>query len=183
MKIYSYLDSGKPVLATRLPTHTQVLTPEVAISSTLSEAGPRPADIPVRADENRRLTEKARALVRAHHSRDASRPAPGPSTRPATSVGRLLICVPGSENQVHSRHGIPTEIHLGSNQSREWDRGWEGPLVRPTDPAHPLSSHQFPIGPAPRPLAYDRTGLSVFFRVEDRFVRRSAPDPGARLQG
>ncbi len=25
MKIYSYLDSGKPVLATRLPTHTQVL--------------------------------------------------------------------------------------------------------------------------------------------------------------
>ena len=25
MKIYSYLDSGKPVLATNLPTHTQVL--------------------------------------------------------------------------------------------------------------------------------------------------------------
>ncbi len=30
MKIYSYLDSGKPVLATALPTHTQVLTPEIA---------------------------------------------------------------------------------------------------------------------------------------------------------
>jgi len=30
MKIYSYLDSGKPLLATRLPTHTQVLTDEVA---------------------------------------------------------------------------------------------------------------------------------------------------------
>jgi len=31
MKIYSYLASGKPVLATDLPTHTQVLTSEVAL--------------------------------------------------------------------------------------------------------------------------------------------------------
>ena len=30
MKIYSYLDSGKPLLATRLPTHTQVLDDEIA---------------------------------------------------------------------------------------------------------------------------------------------------------
>lgn len=30
MKVYSYLQSGKPVLATRLPTHTQVLHDEVA---------------------------------------------------------------------------------------------------------------------------------------------------------
>ncbi|MFQ6550860.1 glycosyltransferase family 4 protein [Aestuariibius insulae] len=30
MKVYSYLDSGRPLLATRLPTHTQVLTDEVA---------------------------------------------------------------------------------------------------------------------------------------------------------
>jgi glycosyltransferase involved in cell wall biosynthesis len=30
MKIYSYLDSGKPVLATRLPTHTQVLDEKIA---------------------------------------------------------------------------------------------------------------------------------------------------------
>lgn len=30
MKVYSYLDSGRPVLATRLPTHTQVLDGEVA---------------------------------------------------------------------------------------------------------------------------------------------------------
>ena len=31
MKIYSYLASGKAILATALPTHTQVLTPEVAL--------------------------------------------------------------------------------------------------------------------------------------------------------
>jgi glycosyltransferase involved in cell wall biosynthesis len=30
MKIYSYLDSGKPLLATRLPTHTQVLDDNIA---------------------------------------------------------------------------------------------------------------------------------------------------------
>lgn len=30
MKVYSYLDSGRPVLATRLPTHTQVLTDEIS---------------------------------------------------------------------------------------------------------------------------------------------------------
>ena len=31
MKIYSYLDSGKPILATRLPTHTQVLDDASAV--------------------------------------------------------------------------------------------------------------------------------------------------------
>lgn len=31
MKVYSYLDSGRPLLATRLPTHTQVLDDEVAL--------------------------------------------------------------------------------------------------------------------------------------------------------
>lgn len=30
MKVYSYLDSSRPLLATRLPTHTQVLTDEIA---------------------------------------------------------------------------------------------------------------------------------------------------------
>ncbi len=30
MKIYSYLDSGRPLLATRLPTHTQVLDDRIA---------------------------------------------------------------------------------------------------------------------------------------------------------
>jgi glycosyltransferase involved in cell wall biosynthesis len=31
MKLYSYLDSGKPLVATNLATHTQVLTPKLAI--------------------------------------------------------------------------------------------------------------------------------------------------------
>ncbi len=31
MKVYSYLDSGVPVLATRLPTHTQVMNDDIAL--------------------------------------------------------------------------------------------------------------------------------------------------------
>jgi glycosyltransferase involved in cell wall biosynthesis len=31
MKVYSYLDSGRPLLATRLPMHTQVLDDDVAL--------------------------------------------------------------------------------------------------------------------------------------------------------
>ena len=38
MKVYSYLHSGIPLLATRLPTHTQVLTSEV---SQLAEPEPK----------------------------------------------------------------------------------------------------------------------------------------------
>ena len=39
MKIYSYLDSGKPVLATDLPTHTQVLDNQIAfLASPTAEA-------------------------------------------------------------------------------------------------------------------------------------------------
>jgi glycosyltransferase involved in cell wall biosynthesis len=37
LKIYSYLASGRPIVATRLPTHTQVLNDEVAV---LVEANP-----------------------------------------------------------------------------------------------------------------------------------------------
>jgi len=38
MKIYSYLDSGKPILATDIPSHTQVLTRDVSVL-----AAPEPA--------------------------------------------------------------------------------------------------------------------------------------------
>jgi glycosyltransferase involved in cell wall biosynthesis len=73
MKIYSYLDSGKPVIATRLPTHTQVLTPEIAhlIDPQPEAWGKALVDIPQEVDGNRRLAENARRYVQAHHSRQA----------------------------------------------------------------------------------------------------------------
>ncbi len=70
MKIYSYLQSGKPILATDLPTHTQVLTPEVAVLEPPSprrfaEAMRRLADDP---DRRELLARRAGALAEAQYS-------------------------------------------------------------------------------------------------------------------
>jgi glycosyltransferase involved in cell wall biosynthesis len=73
MKIYSYLDSGTAVLATRLPTHTQVLDDSVAC---LVEPNPAAvaagldrllSDSALRAD----LARNAGALVKREFSREA----------------------------------------------------------------------------------------------------------------
>lgn len=73
MKVYSYLDSGVPVLATRLLTHTQVLDDEIA---KLVEPDPRAfaagldellADEPLR----RRLAAAAAERVRREYSPEA----------------------------------------------------------------------------------------------------------------
>jgi glycosyltransferase involved in cell wall biosynthesis len=70
MKVYSYLDSGVAVVATALPTHTQVVTereaaltpPEpAAMAATIA----RLLDDP---DERMRLAQNAQSLVRREHS-------------------------------------------------------------------------------------------------------------------
>lgn len=73
MKIYSYLDSGRPVLATRLPTHTQVLDGEIAL---LADPEPEPfADGLVNllrdAELRLMLAKIARLRVRELYSREA----------------------------------------------------------------------------------------------------------------
>jgi glycosyltransferase involved in cell wall biosynthesis len=73
LKIYQYLRAGKPIVATRLLTHTQVLTDEIAI---LTEPTPTAfAEGIVRAlnDEAlaRRLGEQARILSETRYSYDA----------------------------------------------------------------------------------------------------------------
>jgi len=73
LKIYQYLRSGRPIVATRLITHTQVLDADIAV---LTEATPEAfargiletiAD-PVRG---RMIGERARALAEAKYSYDA----------------------------------------------------------------------------------------------------------------
>ncbi|MHB1131393.1 MAG: glycosyltransferase family 4 protein [Chloroflexota bacterium] len=75
MKIYSYLDSGKPVVATDLPTHTQVLDSSVALL-----AAPRPqpfaaALLRLLADETLRrdLGAAGRSLVQEKYTQRAFR--------------------------------------------------------------------------------------------------------------
>ncbi len=73
MKIYSYLASGKPVLATDLPTHTQALAPDTALlappePAAFAAAMLRLADDP---ELRRSLGARARARAQAVHSRAA----------------------------------------------------------------------------------------------------------------
>ena len=75
MKIYSYLDSGKAVLATRLPTHTQVLDEDISLL-----VNPNPGDMAngmfeLLSDEalRNRLSLNARQKVRQEYSISAYR--------------------------------------------------------------------------------------------------------------
>jgi glycosyltransferase involved in cell wall biosynthesis len=73
LKIYGYLRSGKPIVATDLLTHTQVLDPSVARLVPPSEEGlaeglARLIDGP---DERRRLADAAATLARERYSRES----------------------------------------------------------------------------------------------------------------
>ena len=75
MKIYSYLDSGKPVLATRLPTHTQVLTDEFACLADPDSGSWADAMIMLAQNksERDRLGAAGKAYAQKHHSFEAFR--------------------------------------------------------------------------------------------------------------
>jgi glycosyltransferase involved in cell wall biosynthesis len=73
LKIYSYLRSGKPIVATNLLTHTQVLSPDVARlvpvdAAALAAAMAQLIDQP---DERQRLAAAASALAASKYSREA----------------------------------------------------------------------------------------------------------------
>lgn len=70
MKIYSYLDSGKALVATNLPTHTQVLNAEVAV---LAEPNPNIFSngvLQLMEDKNLRqkLARSAKELIEERHT-------------------------------------------------------------------------------------------------------------------
>ncbi|MCB2225994.1 MAG: glycosyltransferase family 4 protein [Desulfarculaceae bacterium] len=67
MKIYSYLDAGRPLVATRLPTHTQVLDDEISLL-----VDPTPGDMARGLGELLADPERGRALARAAKQRVAA---------------------------------------------------------------------------------------------------------------
>jgi len=75
MKIYSYMDSGAAVAATRLPTHTQVLTDDEAALAEPTPEAFSAALVRLLGDaaERERLAANARELVRRKHSWPAFR--------------------------------------------------------------------------------------------------------------
>ena len=73
LKIYSYLRSGKPIVATNLLTHTQVLSPEIA-RLVPPEAEPLAhaiLDLIERPDERERLAAAARVVAQEKYSRES----------------------------------------------------------------------------------------------------------------
>jgi glycosyltransferase involved in cell wall biosynthesis len=75
MKIYSYLDSGVPILATRLPTHTQVLDDTVACLADPEPAafGAAMAQLAMDRGRRARLGQKARERVQRDFTPEATR--------------------------------------------------------------------------------------------------------------
>lgn len=75
MKIYSYLDSGTAVLATNLPTHTQVLDPEIAylVEPTPEALGRGLAELFQRPELRARLASHAKRFVQEEFTPEAAR--------------------------------------------------------------------------------------------------------------
>jgi glycosyltransferase involved in cell wall biosynthesis len=73
LKIYQYLRSGRPIVATRLVTHTQVLTDDVAVLTGATARGFADGILRVIGDrdESRRIGERARHLADTKYSYDA----------------------------------------------------------------------------------------------------------------
>jgi len=72
LKVYSYLRSGKPIIATDLVTHTQVLSPEVArlVPPEADRLAAAIVELIERPEERRRLSEAATVLAAAKYSRE-----------------------------------------------------------------------------------------------------------------
>lgn len=73
MKIFPYLHSGRPVLVTDLPTHSQILTPEVAMLAPPTVEGFADAIVRLAGDAalRARLGREGRAFVERNHTFEA----------------------------------------------------------------------------------------------------------------
>jgi glycosyltransferase involved in cell wall biosynthesis len=73
LKIYSYLRSGKPIVATDLRTHTQVLSPDVArlVPPDADALASALASLVARPEDRRRLAGAAADLAARQYSREA----------------------------------------------------------------------------------------------------------------
>ncbi len=70
MKLYSYLDSGRPVLATRLYTHTQIVTDEecMLVDPTPEQLSEGMRKLAASPELRHRLAAEARTLIAHKHS-------------------------------------------------------------------------------------------------------------------
>lgn len=115
MKIFSYLHSGRPVVATDLPTHSQILTPDVAV---LAEAEPGPwaeAILRLAGDPSlrHRVGKAGKAFVEAGHTFPAHQ----------CRVDRLYDRVEAELATTDPLARRPGESHRGPRHGRPFGRG------------------------------------------------------------
>src|SRR5947209_5832683 len=70
LKLYTYLRTGKPILATAILSHTQILTPDVAalVAPTPEGLAQGAIDLLQHREKARRLAEHGRQVAEAHYS-------------------------------------------------------------------------------------------------------------------
>ena len=68
LKVYSYLASGKPVVATDLPTHTQTLTPDIAVLAPPEPEAFAAAIVRAAGPEGRAVAARAREFCRRNYA-------------------------------------------------------------------------------------------------------------------
>ena len=73
LKIYSYLRSGKPIVATNLLTHTQVLTPAIArlVEPNAEAIAEAVLELVAQPEQRERLSAAARIVAQEKYSRES----------------------------------------------------------------------------------------------------------------
>lgn len=97
MKIFPYLHSGRPVLVTDLPTHTQILDDSLAMLGPPEPAGFARAMVRLAQDEGlrRRLAASARSFIQANHTWEQH----------VTRVNRLYALIERRHSSVERAYG------------------------------------------------------------------------------
>ena len=122
LKIYSYLRSGKPIVATNLLTHTQVLTSDVArlVPVDATALATAIGDLIDRPGERARLSAAASRLAAARYSRD------GYVRRTAKAYARLTGIETALDADERAADRSPAESPPGGarsvNASPDWAR-------------------------------------------------------------
>lgn len=127
MKVYSYLDSGRPLVATRLPTHTQVLDDEVAFLT-----APDPVSFGeglARLLESEPLRERLGTAAHRYAQRELTR---------AAFEAKLLGFYRDLERHVGSRNGRETGGRIGEVSHGDDDESDDGEIGEPRPRQHVL---------------------------------------------